>query len=380
MENFEKLLEENLKSRKSIEPGSPHRARVSRVAKDFVFIESIPEKIRGVISADEFSEEFWTGKNPEPGMELDVFFLEEESGDYLFTHSLQGDDITGARLELSQNWDLPIWGSFSQKQANGWDVKIGDFLGFCPFSQIEPRLKSEELLGQKFRFVVTDIDKKKIYVSQRKIADREKQARVDVLKSEWKVGSFVTANIVSIQKSGLQVNLEGLQAFVPASEATYSRNANLEKEFKLGQSLKAKIIELDWTQNRVILSAKDFLKDPWSTRLPFKEGDIMEGTVESIKNFGLFVQLTGEFHGLVPNRETGIPHRGNPATEFQPGSKVKVFVMEVNPEKRQISLSIARAKETEDRMEYQKYLTNESEVATTSSFGLALKKSLEKKN
>lgn len=376
MEDFAKLLEENLKKRKIIEPGSLHRAKISRKAKDFVFIQTIAERIRGVISAEEFQED---GDQYPEGAELDVYFLEEESGDYLFTHILQGSDITPSRLELSKSYNLPILGQVLSLSQGGYDIKIGDQIGFCSLSQFESKYKGEDLQGKRFKFVVIDMDRKKIQLSQRKIADQERDARVDVLKSEWKVGSFVTASISSIQNSGLQVQLEGMNAFVPASEATFSRNASLEKEFRLGQTLKAKIIELDWSNQRIILSAKDFLKDPWSLNLPFKEGDILDATVESVKAFGIFVKLTDEFHALVPNRESGTGPKSNLSSEFPAGKMVKVFILEINPVKRQISASIKRAKDTEERMEYQKYLVPEEEVSTTSSFGLLLKKSLEKK-
>jgi ribosomal protein S1 len=373
MEDFGKLLEESYKKRKSIESGSLHQAKIIKETKDFYFIQTLGEKINGVVSREEFAEEETILK---PGDELDVYFLEESSGDYLFTHCLQGSDITASRLELSIMHDLPILGHVATNQQMGYDVKLGDFIAFCPNSQFEPRWKGEDLVGKKFRFVVTNMERKKIQVSQRKIADKEKQARVDILKSEWKVGSFVTVSVQSIQKSGLQVQVEGLSAFIPGSEASFKHNANLEKEFKLGQSLKAKIIELDWAVNRIILSAKDFLADPWALKLPFREGDILEGVIEKIKNFGIFIKLNDEFQGLVPNRELGLPPNSNPMNDYSPGQKVKVFVMEINPLKRQIALSIGRAKDTEARMEYQKYISDESEIQSTSSFGLLLQKSL----
>jgi len=376
MEDFASLLEESYKKRKSIEPGSMHQSTVTRKAKDFVFIQTIPEKIKGIINAEEFIE---NEEDLKPGQSLKVYFLEEQSGDYLFTTCLHTEDITAERLNLSLDNDLPIMGQIMNSVNGGYEVKLGDFSGFCPFSQFESNLKSEDLQGRKLKFVVTDLDKKRIILSQRKITDREREAVVDVLKSQWKVGSFVTASVVSIQKSGLQVQIEGLSAFVPGSEASYSKGPNLEKEFKLGQSIKAKIIELDWTSNRIILSAKDFLKDPWSSRMPFREGQIVEGSVDSIKTFGIFIKLTDEFHGLVPNRENGLNNKANPANEYNHGQKIRVLILEINPVKRQIALSITRAKETDERLEFQEYLTPEQESHSTSSFGLILKKSLDKK-
>ncbi len=80
------------------------------------------------------------------------------------------------------------------------------------------------------------------------------------------------------------------------------------------------------------------------------------------------------FHGLVPNKESGVPQRTPLNTVYSPGQKIEVFVLEINPEKRQIALSISKATETKDRMEYQEYLKSDSETPVVSSFGLALKK------
>lgn len=146
----------------------------------------------------------------------------------------------------------------------------------------------------------------------------------------------------------------------------------------MGETLRAKILTLDWSTNKISLSVKDFLSDPWSGKLPFKESDIISGTVESIKPFGLFVRLGEDFSGLVPNKESGIPQRTPLNTVFQPGQKLEVFVLEINPEKRQIALSITKAAEAKDRMEYQEYLSKDDSSASVSSFGLALKQSLEK--
>jgi ribosomal protein S1 len=376
MEDFASLLEESYKKRKSIEPGSLHQAKVTRKTKDFVFIETISEKIKGIVSAAEFAE---VAHLSEKGSEVNVHFLEEQSGDYLFTFCLQGEDITSERLNLSMERDLPILGQIVHAVNGGYEVKLGDFLGFCPMNQFESNHKGEDLAGRRFKFVVTDLDKKRIVVSQRKIADREREEVVSILKSQWKVGSFVTATIQSIQKSGMQATIEGLSSFIPMSEASYSKSPNLDKEFKLGQNVKAKIIDLDWSSNRIILSIKDFLKDPWTSSLPFREGEIVSATVESVKPFGIFVKITDEFHGLVPNRETGFSQKVNLSNEFKHGQIVRVLVLEINPEKRQVAVSIARAKETEDRMEYQEYLTSEKESHSTSSFGMLLKKSLSQK-
>lgn len=375
---FERLLEESFKKRQSIEPGSRHEAKVTAVKNDYVFIRTVENKITGNISIEEWREEV----SPKVGDSLVVYFLKENSGDFYFTTCLSGDNLTEEHMEMAAQYEIPVLGQMLVEANGGWDVKLGSYSAFVPFSQLDVSLKGTNIAGKRIRFVISEIGKKqnKIVLSQKKIADKERETKKQLLREELKAGMFVSCSVKSIHKFGLIVDMDGFDALVPQSEATYKKNADLTTEFRVGESLRAKILTLDWSTNKISLSVKDFLSDPWSGKLPFKESDIVSGTLESIKPFGLFVRLGDDFSGLVPNKETGVPSRTPLNTVFNPGQKLEVFVMEINPEKRQIALSISKASEAKDRMEYQEYMSKEETSGSVSSFGLALQKSLEKKN
>ncbi len=374
---FDRLLEESFKKRKSIEPGSKHTAKVLSVKNDYVFVRTVGSDVVGNISTEEWREE----TPPKAGDSLTVYFLKEDSGDYHFTSSLSGDSITEDNLRIAMNSEIPVSGQIANETNGGYEVKLGSILAFVPYSQLDAENKGKEIYGKKFKFIINEINskQKKVIVSQKKISDREKEAKKRVLQGELKEGMFVTCTVKSIHKFGLIVDMGGFDALVPASEASFRKNQDLEKEFQVGESLRAKIISLNWEEGKFSLSAKDFLQDPWSGKVPFKESDIVTGEVESIKPFGIFVKLNETFVGLVPNKETGVPMRTPVNTVFSPGQKVEVFVLEVNPEKRQIALSITKAADAKDRLEYQQYLKKDEEPGTVSSFGLLLKQSLEKK-
>lgn len=375
---FDRLLEESFKKRQSIEPGSRHEAKVTAVKNDYVFIRTVENKITGNISIEEWREEV----SPKVGDSLVVYFLKENSGDFYFTTCLSGDNLTEEHMEMAAQYEIPVLGQMLVEANGGWDVKLGSYSAFVPFSQLDVSLKGTNIAGKRIRFVISEIGKKqnKIVLSQKKIADKERETKKQLLREELKAGMFVSCTVKSIHKFGLIVDMDGFDALVPQSEATYKKNADLTTEFRVGESLRAKILTLDWSTNKISLSVKDFLSDPWSGKLPFKESDIVSGTLESIKPFGLFVRLGDDFSGLVPNKETGVPSRTPLNTVFNPGQKLEVFVMEINPEKRQIALSISKASEAKDRMEYQEYMSKEETSGSVSSFGLALQKSLEKKN
>ncbi|MDZ4727305.1 MAG: S1 RNA-binding domain-containing protein [Leptospira sp.] len=375
---FDRLLEESFKKRKSIEPGSRHEAKVVSVKSDYVFIRTNASNIVGNISSEEWIDE----TPPKPSDLLTVYFLKEESGDYYFTSCLSGESIHEDNLRIAMSSEIPVWGQIATETNGGYEVKLGSLHGFVPYSQLDAEHKGKDIYGKKFKFIVSEINVKtsKVILSQKKISDREKEAKKRILVGELKEGMFVTCRIKSIHKFGLIVDMEGFDALVPASEATYRKNSDLEKEFQVGESLRAKILTLNWEEGKFSLSVKDFLQDPWAMKVPFKESDIITAEIESIKPFGIFVKLNDSFGGLIPNKETGILQRTPVNTVYSPGQKVEVFVLEVNPEKKQIALSISKALEAKDRLEYQEYLKVDEDPKAVSSFGLLLKQSLEKKN
>ncbi|EMY79261.1 S1 RNA binding domain protein [Leptospira weilii serovar Ranarum str. ICFT] len=373
-ELFEKMLDASFKKKKAMEAGTRVTAIVNSAKKDFVFVTAKEGKLPGIISSEEFME----SGLPNPGEEIETYFLKEDHGDIHFTTCLSGDSLNKDILEIAKRAEIPVLGQFIGEGEGGAEVKIGEFTAFCPFSQIDPELKKSGLIGKRQKFLIQDLGARgKLVVSQKKISDRAKEVKLGVLKQELKEGMFVTCKVKTIQNFGLIVEMDGLTALIPISEATYKKNPELDKEFQVGQTLRARVLRIDWENRKFALTVKDFLKDPWAQTVPFKEGDIVKGTIDSLKPFGLFVKLDDHFNGLVPGRETGISNRVPLSQSFKSGDVVDVFVMEVNPERKQISLSIQKAKEIQERMDYSGYLSSDT-VASTSSFGAILQNSLNK--
>ncbi|MDO6394556.1 S1 RNA-binding domain-containing protein [Leptospira santarosai] len=371
-ELFEKMLDASFKKKKAMEPGTKVTVIVNSAKKDFVFVTAKEGKLPGIISSEEFIE----SGLPNQGDEIEAYFLKEDHGDIHFTVCLGGDSLNKDLLEIAKRAEIPILGQFIGENDSGAEVKIGEFSAFCPFSQIDPELKKSGLPGKRSKFLIQDT-RGKLVVSQKKISDRAKEAKLGILKQELKEGMFVTCKVKTIQNFGLIVEMDGLSALIPISEATYKKNPELEKEFQVGQTLRARILRIDWENQKFALTVKDFLKDPWAQTVPFKEGDIVKGTIDSLKPFGLFVKLDDHFNGLVPTRETGISNRVPLTQSFKTGDVINVFIMEVNPERKQISLSIQKAKEIQERMDYSSYLSADTS-GSTSSFGAILQNSLNK--
>lgn len=371
---FDRLLEESFKKRKAIQPGSRFSAKITSVKSDYIFLRTLESSIPGYIPREEWLDE----TPPKSGETIYVYYLRENSGEYEFTSCLAGDSLTEDNLQLAYASEIPVLVQVVAQNNAGFEIKLGSFSGFLPASQIDAQTKSQTLMGKRLQCLLTEFSKSKIVVSQKKLSDRTREAAKVLLREELKPGMFVSGQIKSIHKFGLIVGIGGLDALVPASEASFKKNVDLEKEFKVGETVRAKILTVDWNADKVSLTIKDFLNDPWVGKLPFREGDILTGTIDSIKPFGLFVKLGENFSGLVPNKESGVSNRTPLNTVFQPGQSVDVFVLEINLEKRQIGLSLAKATEAKDRMDYQEYLSQETDTPAVSSFGLLLKQSLDK--
>jgi ribosomal protein S1 len=369
---FEKMLDESFRKRKKLEKGALFDAVVTEIRDEFIFITTKQESLQGIISSSEFEgEEVLT-----PGTKLNVYFLSESHGDYYFTTALSGENLNWENLELAREKEIPVWGNLGQEINGGYEVKLGEFVGFCPFSHINTKATR----GNRLKFIINEINSKsqKIILSYKKISDKEKELKKEILKQELNEGSFVTCTVKSIHNFGLIVDMNGFDALIPRSEASFKKNFDLNKEYQIGQSLRAKVIQLNWLENKITLTMKETIDDPWTSQLPYKEGDIVTAWVDSIKPFGIMIKFDDNFHGLVPNKESGLPARTPLGSHFKQGDQLEVFITEINPVKRQISASVAKAKEAKEKLEYENYMSDQS-VSNQSSFGLLLQKSLKKK-
>lgn len=166
--DFASLLEESFKKRKSLEIGALYEVKVNSIKNDYIFVQTRNENLKGIISTPEQDEE----EIFEVGKIYQAYFLKEDSGEYYFTTSLSGDEITEFNLELAFENEIPVLGQFGieSKNNSGYEVKIGEFQAVCPYSQIDSSLKGGNITGKRFKFIVQEINSKskKIILSQKK--------------------------------------------------------------------------------------------------------------------------------------------------------------------------------------------------------------------
>jgi len=199
-------------------------------------------------------------------------------------------------------------------------------------------------LGRTFPFKVLEYEQngKNVIVSRRALLEEEKQASVNELKERLTVGMVVTATIRSVQNFGAFVDLGGIDGMIPASEISWERTENPISVLSPGQEVTVKIISLDWDRNRLTLSIKATLPDPWvEAAEKYPVDSRVNGTVVRLTPFGAFVRLQPGIDGLVHISNLGAGRRINhPKEVVEVGQLVETYVLAVDPQNRKISLSL----------------------------------------
>ncbi len=376
--DFAKLLENSFSAESALHPGDHYTATVTdiKTSREFIFINT--QAGAGLVEKKELEDSEFT-LTVNPGEKIDVFFLSKNHGDSIFSTVPKGE---AARKILTVCMEklIPLNGKVTGKNKGGFEIECGEITAFCPASQMdqpEPELKSV------LPFIVTEVSGSKTVFSRRKFKEIEKDQLRSQMQMNLNEGDVVTGKVESVMDFGVFVDIGGLQGLIPASELSYKKIKHPSEILSSGQTIRCKITALDWKEDKITLSYKALQNNPWQGQLPFSTGDIIEGTVESVRHFGVFVRLPDNFNGLIPNSESGVPKGQSLEKAFPKGQKVRVMIMKIDRENEKISLSAEKVKDAETREEYESYMKNmnadsQPSKEEVSSFGKLLQASLNK--
>jgi small subunit ribosomal protein S1 len=279
-------------------------------------------------------------EEPQDDRALMEQYLEDPRNDY---YNLQyGDTVDGILMHIDRDEILVDIGSKSEGV-----VPSKEMSSLLPEERDELKIGDEVLV-----FVVQPEDKEGRAVLSLDKARQEKSWRR--LQQQFETGDVLQAKVINYNKGGVLVNLDGVRGFVPASQVTgISRGPDAQKQSDMakmvGGSLTLKIIEINRGRNRLILSERQAVQEVREARKDdilstLKEGDVREGTVTSITDFGAFVDIGGA-DGLVHLSELSWSRVKHPAEILRVGDKVKVYVLNIDNDRKRIALSIKRTQE-----------------------------------
>ncbi len=306
-----------------------------------VFVE-LGGKSQGIIPLNQFDEK------PELGSQME-FVIESVLGDEgLIKLSRRGavEKATWQSLQRGMTIEARVTGS----NTGGLELKVAGQRAFMPASQIDIHRveKMNELLNQKLTCRVIELDRrgKKIVLSRRAVLEEQQKADREKLLAQIKVGDEREGTVRNVQQFGAFVDLGGVDGLVHISDLSYERVKKTEDVVKVGDRVRVKVMKIDDAGERISLSMKAVGPDPWDgVRAKYAEGSNVSGAVTKLAAFGAFVELEPGVEGLVPMSELSWDRIAKPSTVLTTGQMVTVKVLEIDPQRQRITLSLKQMSE-----------------------------------
>ncbi|MEZ4650861.1 MAG: S1 RNA-binding domain-containing protein [Candidatus Eisenbacteria bacterium] len=329
-----------------VEVGTKVKGRVIQIGDDTSFIDFGGRSEGAVetqhLKADDGSMKYAVGD------EIELFVV-AATDQILLAPSVQlrADEALQTVREAKEK-GVPISGKVASINAGGLEVHVGSLRAFCPFSQIELGYCNEPsaYLGQSLEFLVQDIGDggKNLVVSRKALLRREEKAKAGKLLETLKEGSELDGRVARIQPFGAFVDIGGLEGLVHVSEIQYGHVSDPNEVLKVGQEVRVRVLRMDKDQKgrlRIGLSMKAAQPDPWTEIAEqYWQGKKTQGTVVRMQDFGAFVELTPGIDGLVHVSEIAHTPTKHPKDVLEVGQRVDVTVLNVDTERKRISLSI----------------------------------------
>jgi len=363
-ESFAALFENSLSEMSSLEPGQLIETTIVSISGGCIFLQ-LSGKSEGQIDSEELTDKDGNITVNEGDL-IKAYFLSSKNGEMLFTTKISGDKAGKAVLENAFNSKIPVEGTVEKEIKGGFEIKIGDSRAFCPYSQIGLKRveNSAEYIGTKhtFRIIEYGENGRNILVSSRILLEEEQKAKVEILKETLHEKMKVKGTIKSLQNFGAFVDISGVQALLPISEISRKRIEDINKALSVGQEIEASVIKLDWQNERITLSMKALLSDPWDdAQTKYKNGSRHTGEVVRITDFGAFVSLEPGLDGLIHISDLkGDSRDNNPGDIVKKGQSLTVQINNIDIERKRISLKPVSS--TQEDADFKKYLEPESDT------------------
>jgi len=374
--SFASAFEKTLTRNESFQPGQLFETQIVSISKDCIFLQ-LNGKSEGLLDRAELTDK--EGKlTVKEGDAIKAFFLQAKNGEMYFTTKISGDKAGAAMLENAYKNKIPVEGVVEKEIKGGYEVKIGESRAFCPFSQMAMKRTEDSAswVGKHLTFKIQEYKDsgRSILVSHRAIEEEARQDQLEVLKTKLHEGMIIKGSIKSVQDFGAFIDIEGVQALLPVSEISRSRVEDIHAALTVGQEIEAAIIKLDWKTERITLSMKSLLSDPWALAVEkYPKDSKHTGKVVRITNFGAFVSLENGIDGLVHISELQSDSKyGGSTTALKLGQALTVQVLAVDMAQKRISLKLTSSVEEDETSK--KYLNNDTSTDTYNPFAALLKK------
>ena len=344
-ESFAELFEESLKGVK-LQAGGLVTGEVVHVDNEVVIVNA-GLKSEGVIPADQFKDE--SGEiTVHVGDKVEVVLEQYEDGfgETRLSREKANRIKAWEDLETAYESQSIVKGVLTGKVKGGFTVTIDAIRAFLPGSLVDVRPVRDPsyLEGKELEFKVIKLDRKRdnIVVSRRAVVETEMSAERDALLASLEEGQIVKGVVKNITDYGAFVDLGGVDGLLHITDLAWKRVKHPSEVVNVGDEIEARVLRYDRDRNRVSLGLKQLGEDPWvDLNRRYPEGTRLFGKVTNLTEYGAFVEIEEGVEGLVHVSEMDWTNKNiHPSKVTQVGDEVEVMILDIDPERRRISLGM----------------------------------------
>lgn len=357
---------------KDIKEGDKVTGEVQQIEDKHVVVHVNGGKYNGIIPISQLSTHHIDNANEvvKVGDEIGAYVTkievdeENDTGSYILSKRQLEEEKSYEFLQEKLDNNETIEAKVTEVVKGGLVVDVGQ-RGFIPASLISTDFIEDfsDYEGKVLELKVEELDpsNNRVILSRKAVEAEENTKKKEELLKSIKAGDVIEGKVARLTNFGAFIDLGGVDGLVHVSELSHEHVKSPEEVISIGDTVKVKVRSVEQDSERISLSIKDTLPSPFETiQETYSEGDIVDGKVMRLANFGAFVEIGKGLQGLVHISEISHKHIGTPNEVLEPGQEVKVKILGINPEEERISLSIKGALPQEE--------TNEASEETTKSY------------
>ena len=348
-ESFSALLDESLNTL-DMQPGSIVPGVVLDIDKDWVTVH-VGLKSEGMISIDEFRNNEGEA-NIEVGDEIEVALeaVEDGYGETRISREKARKLSTWNMLEEALETGEFVTGKIQNRVKGGFAVEVDVVKAFLPGSLVDVRPVKEapdiENTIQDFKVIKLDYKRNNVVLSRKAVLEKNNsEVKVELLKN-LEEGQIVKGIVKNITDYGAFIDLGGLDGLLHITDISWSRVTNPSEHLNLGEEIDVKVLSFDKEKLRVSLGLKQIHNDPWeNVESNYSVGGVYEAEVSNLTDYGCFAQLEEGIEGLIHLSELDWTSKNiHPSKVVEIDEKIKVMILEIDHDKRRISLGLKQTK------------------------------------
>ena len=342
---FQNLLDKDFKDRK-LKENEIVKATVTEITKNFIVVDC-KAKMEGMIPVEEFKNDNEFEKL-KVGSLIDVYLerIESFKGEIVISRDKARKMKAWKKMEKVFETQEEMTGYITGKVKGGFITTVEGLPCFMPSSQIDvrPLKRIDHLMNTPVKVIATRIDKNRgnVCVSRRAVLEKSKNAEISEALKNIKEGDIIENAIVKATTDwGIFLDINGIDALLHVSDLSHGRVKKPADLVTIGQKLKVKITKIDEKTNRVSASIKALTEDPYSNiEEKYKVGEIYEGEVTKIMDYGCFVKIEDGIEGLIHNSELDWTNRNiKPSKVLSVSQKIKFKIVNIDKDTKRVSLS-----------------------------------------